>query len=133
MILDEDPAGTKDSFSRDESAFYIIDRTTIKKQMMERFKKKIGGLGSMDQNRAIITVNLLQTSQRHDLDVPLDISASELCDALFQRYLPERHGDMRQYYLKAERPIALLRGERTLREYGVRDGSVINITRQAYE
>ncbi len=36
---------------------------------------------------------------------------------------------MNQYYLKAERPIALLRGERTLREYGIRDGSVINITR----
>ena len=79
-------------------------------------------------NSAIVTVNFIRAGQSRDLEIPLDISASELCSALFQRYLPELHGDMRQYYLKAERPIALLRGERTLREYGIRDGSVINIT-----
>lgn len=80
-------------------------------------------------NNAIITVNLIKSGKSHDLEVPLDISASELCSALFQKYLPEQYGDMQHYYLKAERPIALLRGERSLREYGIRDGSVINITR----
>jgi len=74
----------------------------------------------MNRNNAIITVNLLRRGTAHDLDVPLDISANELCAALFQKYLPEQHGDMKQYYLKAERPIVLLRGERTLREYGIR-------------
>ena len=83
----------------------------------------------MLSNNAIITINLVKAKQSHDLEVPLDISANELCSALFQKYLPEQHGDMQQYYLKTERPIALLRGERTLREYGIRDGSVINITR----
>ena len=83
----------------------------------------------MTSNHAIITVNLIKSKQSHDLEVPLDISASELCAALFQNYLPEQHGYMQQYYLKAERPIVLLRGERTLREYGIRDGSIINITR----
>jgi uncharacterized ubiquitin-like protein YukD len=80
-------------------------------------------------NSAIITVNIIRLGQSHDLEVPLDISASELCSALFRQYLPAQYGDMQQYYLKAERPIALLRGERTLREYGIRDGSIINITR----
>lgn len=83
----------------------------------------------MTSNTAIVTINLLKAKQSHDLEIPLDISASELCSAIFQKYLPDQHGDMRQYYLKAERPIALLRGERTLREYGIRDGSIINITR----
>lgn len=83
----------------------------------------------MSQTNAIITVNLLKHGVSHDLDVPLDISANELCSALFEKFLQEQHGDMNQYYLKAERPIALLRGERTLRDYGIRDGSVINITR----
>lgn len=78
-------------------------------------------------NRAIITVNLIKSGICHDLDVPLDISANELCSVLFQKYLPEQFGDMQQYYLKAEKPIALLRGERTLREYGIRHGSVINM------
>lgn len=80
-------------------------------------------------DKAIITVKFLKTGLCYDLEVPLDISASELCSALFQRYLPNQYGDMQQYYLKAEKPIALLRGDRTLREYGIRDGSAINITR----
>jgi hypothetical protein len=83
----------------------------------------------MAANSAIITLNLIRAGKSRDLEVPLDISASELCAALFQKYLPEQHGDVQQYYLKAERPIALLRGERTLREYGIRDGSVVNIAR----
>lgn len=83
----------------------------------------------MNQNSAIITVNLHRQGISRDLEVPLDISANELCSALFHIFFPGQQGDMNQYYLKAERPIALLRGERTLREYGIRDGSVINITR----
>jgi hypothetical protein len=83
----------------------------------------------MSSNSAIITVNLVHAHKSHDLETPLDISANELCSALFAKYLPAQHEDMQQYYLKAERPIALLRGERTLREYGLRDGSIINITR----
>jgi len=83
----------------------------------------------MLSNNVIITINLIKNGQYHDLEIPLDISASELCSALFQKYLPEQYGDMQQYYLKTERPIALLRGERILREYGIRDGSIINITR----
>ena len=82
----------------------------------------------MAVNKAIITVNMVKTGTNHDLEVPLDISANELCEALFQKYLPQQYGDMQQYYLKAERPIALLRGERTLREYGIRNGSIITIT-----
>lgn len=83
----------------------------------------------MALNTIIITINLTASGHSYDLEIPLDISACELCDALFQKYLPEQHGDIQQYYLKTERPIALLRGERTLREYGLRDGSMINITR----
>lgn len=80
-------------------------------------------------SHAIITINITYAEKSVDLEVPLDISASELCSALFEKYLPARHGDIGQYYLKAERPIALLRGDHTLREYGIRDGSVINITK----
>ena len=83
----------------------------------------------MGSINAIITVNLITARQHFDLEVPLDISANDLCSAIFQKYLPEQHEDVQQYYLKVERPIALIRGERTLREYGIRDGSVINITR----
>ena len=83
----------------------------------------------MASDKAIILINLVKSGRTCDLETPLDISASELCSALFSRYFPEQYGDMSQYYLRAERPIALLRGERTLREYGIRDGSVINLER----
>lgn len=83
----------------------------------------------MTLNSVIVTINLLKSGESHDLEVPLDISANELCSALFQVYLPDQLEDMQQYYLRTERPIALLRGERTLREYGIRDGSAINILR----
>ncbi len=81
----------------------------------------------MSESKIIITVNILKQEASKDVEIPLDISANELCDALFQKYYPERYGNMKKYYLRSERPIALLRGEKTLREYGLRDGSVINI------
>ena len=81
----------------------------------------------MPENSAVITVSFVSMNVSKDFEIPLDISANELCDALFQKYYPERYGNMKKYYLRSERPIALLRGEKTLREYGLRDGSVINI------
>ena len=81
----------------------------------------------MSGSKIIITVNILKQEASKDVEIPLDISANELCDALFQKYIPDRYGNMKKYYLRSERPIALLRGEKTLREYGLRDGSVINI------
>ena len=81
------------------------------------------------KNSAVIVVNLLKRGQSFDLEVPLDISANELCYAISQMFFPDQQGKINQFYLKTERPVALLRGERTLREYDIRDGSVINITR----
>lgn len=83
----------------------------------------------MSVNSAVITVKIIKSGTSHDIEVPLDISASELCEAIFSTYLPEKGTDAQKYYLKSERPVALLRGEKTLREYGIRDGSVINITK----
>jgi uncharacterized ubiquitin-like protein YukD len=36
--------------------------------------------------------------------------------------------DIKECYLKSENPIALLRGNKTLAEYGLRNGSIINFT-----
>lgn len=82
----------------------------------------------MESACAVITVNILQRNESHDLEVPLDISASELGEALYATYFPGIQRAAEQCALKAERPIALLQGEMTLRESGIRNGSVINIT-----
>ncbi|MDY4442985.1 MAG: EsaB/YukD family protein [Butyricicoccus sp.] len=62
-----------------------------------------------------------------DLEVPLDISANELVVALTNAYqLNIDTEDIKQCYLRCERPIALLRGDRTLREFGIRNGTIIH-------
>lgn len=64
-----------------------------------------------------------------DLEVPLDISANDLVNALNIAYeLDIDTSNIKNCYLKAERPITLLKGNKTLAEFGLRNGSVINYT-----
>lgn len=79
--------------------------------------------------KAIITLNIVNRSFTVDLEVPLSITANELVTALNSAYeLNIDTSDMKNCYLKAEKPIILLRGNKTLEEFGVRDGTVINYT-----
>lgn len=62
-----------------------------------------------------------------DIEVPLDITVNEFITALNQAYeLKIDMEDMSQCYLRCERPMVLLRGDRTLREFGVRDAMLIH-------
>ena len=64
-----------------------------------------------------------------DVDVPLDITANELVLALSSAYqLDIDQTDIKKCYLQAENPIALLKGNKTLREYGLRNGSAVYYT-----
>ncbi len=83
----------------------------------------------MAKDTAIIIFNILNRGFTADLEVPLDISGNDLTIALNQAYqLGIDTADIKNCYLKAENPIALLRGNKTLKEYGIRNGSVINFT-----
>lgn len=83
----------------------------------------------MDSEKAIIIFNIIKKNISVDLEVPLDISANELVNALNTAYeLGIDTTDMKNCYLKAEKPIALLRGNKTLGEFGIRNGSIINYT-----
>lgn len=64
-----------------------------------------------------------------DLDIPFDISANELIVALNDAlHLGMNVLDLSRCHLKTENPIALLRGNKLLREYGLHEGTVINFT-----
>ncbi len=80
------------------------------------------------QDTAIIAVRFRcgnETAEK-DVRVPLDISANELVTSLNSAYsLGINTEDYRQCFLRCERPIALLRGERSLRDFGVRNGTLI--------
>lgn len=83
----------------------------------------------MNSDKAIIIFNITRKNISVDLEVPLDISANELVTALNAAYgLGIDTTDIKNCYLKSEKPIALLRGNRTLRESGIRSGSIINYT-----
>ncbi len=80
----------------------------------------------MEQETVIIIFEIVKRKKTVDLEVPLNITANELVTALNTAYgLGIDTNDIKNCYLKAERPIALLRGNRTLGEIGVRNGTVI--------
>ena len=81
----------------------------------------------MSRNCAVIIFKIRARDFETDLEIPLDISAHDLVMALNEAYNLEMDiCDMRCCYLKAENPLALLKGSRTLREFGIRNGSVIS-------
>ncbi len=83
----------------------------------------------MNKETAIIILNITKRNFTVDLEVPLDISANDLVNALNFAYdLGIDTSDIKNSYLKAENPIALLKGNKTLAEFGLRNGSVINFT-----
>lgn len=78
------------------------------------------------KDMAVITVNIPQCGIRQDLEVPVNISANELLTALNRIYsLGMNEEYIFNYYLKADNPKALLRGDKALREFGVRSGTEI--------
>lgn len=80
-------------------------------------------------NRAVIIFKNHRKNTELDLDIPLDISANDLVFALNSAYNLEIDvTDVTNCYLKAENPIVLLKGNKTLEEFGVRNGTVINFT-----
>ena len=82
----------------------------------------------MDETAIIIFI-ISKKNISVDLEVPLDITANDLVIALNKAYELEIDTDnILNCYLKSENPIALLRGNKTLQEFGVRNGSIINFT-----
>ncbi len=81
------------------------------------------------ENKAIVIFRMFKRNIEVDLEIPLDITANDLVNALNTAYeLGIDTSNMKNCYLKAESPIALLKGNKTLAEFGVRNGTVINFT-----
>lgn len=82
-------------------------------------------------NREIATI-VFQAPKKKiniDLEIPLTISANDLVVGLNDAYnLDIDISDIKNCYFKAENPIALLKGNKPLSEFGIRDGSVIMFT-----
>ena len=85
----------------------------------------------MDDKYAVIVLYLHRKKEKYDLQVPLDITANELIVALNSAYdlgLDLESGSGIRPHLKTENPVALLQGDTLLREYRIRNGTIINFT-----
>ncbi len=83
----------------------------------------------MIRDKAIIIFNNVKLNTAVDIEIPLNITANELIVGLNVAYnLGIDMSDIKNCYLKAENPIALLRGNKTLAQFGIHNGSIINYT-----
>ena len=73
-------------------------------------------------DRAVVVLQVLKRGLCVDLDIPLNITAN----SAYQ--LGISTDSIQECFLRCENPIALLRGNRTLETFGVRNGSVLYIT-----
>lgn len=83
----------------------------------------------MNGETAIVVFVMTKSNIVRDIEIPLYITANELVLALNEAYdLKIDTSNAMNCYLKAERPIALLKGNKSLVEFGVRNGTVIYFT-----
>lgn len=83
----------------------------------------------MDKETVLAVFNMTKRKIVKDIEIPLYITANELVIALNDAYeLKINTSDVKNCYLKSEKPIALLKGNKTLAEFGVRNGTVIYFT-----
>lgn len=81
----------------------------------------------MNKNRIVAVLFMKQQDKKIDIDIPLDITANELIIGLTKAFdLNIDTSDLSSCCLKTENPIALLRGDKTLADYELRNGTIIN-------
>ncbi len=77
-------------------------------------------------DKVIVTFINNKKNIKVDLEVPTDITTIELLKALNYAFdLEVDTSDIKQCFIKMENPIALMRGNRLVSEYKIRNGSVI--------
>lgn len=82
----------------------------------------------MDKKTIVILVCDHRNSTETDVEIPVNISANELIVAINESFhLGMDTDNLYKCYLSAENPIALLKGDKTIDEFGLHDGTVIHL------
>ena len=75
---------------------------------------------------AVVEFKNLDKNMQMEIEIPLNITANDLALALNQTFfLGMNTNDIFSCYLVSENPIAFLRGNKTLEEFGIRNGTQI--------
>lgn len=81
----------------------------------------------MKKGTVVIRFYMKKKNKTVDLDIPLNITANDLVAALNTAYdLGIDTVNIKNCYLVSENPIALLKGTKTLAEYGIHDGTKVS-------
>ena len=82
------------------------------------------------EDKVVVILKRSELDRGIDVEIPTNISANELIYGLNQGFdLGINMDNPRECYLRVENPVALLRGEKTVREFGIRNGSTIHVER----
>lgn len=75
---------------------------------------------------AIVEFINKNSNYAEEIEIPLSITANDLIYALNNAYeLGLNKENVFEYYLSSENPIAFLRGEKALTDFGLRNGTII--------
>ena len=78
------------------------------------------------REKVIVTFCSAEKNIKADIEVPTDITTMDLLKALnFAFDLEIDTSDIKQCYIKVENPIALMRGNRLVSDYKIRNGSIL--------
>ena len=79
-------------------------------------------------DKAIITLKIKNTNEEYELEIPTNITVKELCNALnVGLRLEERNIDISNYYIKTFNPLSFIKGRDILKDYGIRNGTIIEL------
>lgn len=82
----------------------------------------------MNDDKVIVILNIKRLSKKYDVEVPLYITANDLVKGLNIAFnLGINIENINECFLRCENPIVLLKGNKTLREFNLRNGTLINI------
>lgn len=83
----------------------------------------------MKKNTVTVILRIPSIDIQKELDIQKNMPVNELAKAIYSIYFGNVEENEQNYYLKCENPIALLRGSKTIEEYGLYDGSIIECDR----
>ena len=83
--------------------------------------------GAVKLEEVTMSLCIFSRNIKLDISVPLEISANELIIGLNEGFgLGMDTSDISKCFLRTESPIALIKGNKSLKEFGLRNGTIIN-------
>lgn len=83
----------------------------------------------MSKNSITVILRIPSLKIQKELEIQNNMPANELAKAVIKLYFDNNEENEENYYLKCLNPIALLRGTKTVSDYGLFDGSIIECDR----